>query len=120
MEGYVEVVFTEDEADVIRKLAKEVDQYYSLPKEDQFAYTTKEHKFIWWKYTSKQLVPDAPNELSPFFSHPIFDEDSYGCDLSYRGEMLISLAKLVRNNRTVYLGEELCGIVNFLRNREYI
>jgi hypothetical protein len=120
MKGYVEVVFTQAEVCKIRTLVYEVDQYNGLDKEDQFGYITKESKFLWWRYTSKQLVADISDRLSPFFRHTIYDEEYYGCKLSKRGEGLIALAKLLRNNPTTYLGEELCGIVNFLRNNEYI
>lgn len=120
MKGYVEVVFTNEEVEKILELARDINRYNTLDREDQFKRTITESKFLWWSNTSTELVADISDRLSPFFRHVIFDEDYYGCELSYLGEYLLALAKLVRNSHKTYLGEDLCGIVNFLRNMEYI
>lgn len=120
MKGYVQVKFTQEEVYKVLGLARQIDDYNCLDREEKFRLGVEVRKFLFWEYKSKTLSPNISDALCPYFRHVTFDDDFYGCELSSRGRQLIALAKLVKNNPVVLLGDELCGIVNFLRNREYI
>jgi len=120
MKGYVRVVFTDEEVSKIIDLARDVILYNDLDKEDQFSWTIKESKFLFWTCEYKIIAANVPDKISPFFCHYDYAQGYHYCELSPLGKNLVALYKLVRNSHKIYLDEDLCGAVNSLRNRGYI